>query len=92
MDSIVVGQILSIGYENVNIEHFMVAALGSVIAEENFKNDHDELSPVKLVAASKSVRPRPPQAIEVPAEAERSLEHLMKILILRRNRRRTPTR
>ena len=53
MDGIVVGQILSIGYEDFDIEHFRVAALGSVIAEEVFKNDHDALSPVKLVAASK---------------------------------------
>ena len=47
------------GYEDYDIEHFRVAALGSVIAEEPFKKNHDELSPVKLVAASK-IRQTPP--------------------------------
>ena len=59
MDGIVVCQILSIGYENVNIEHFRLVAVGSIIAEENSKNNHEELSPVRLVAASKKLPPPP---------------------------------
>lgn len=57
MDGIVPGQILSIGYEGHDLEHFKVARLGSVEAEEEFVNDHDELSPVKLIRASKKVSP-----------------------------------
>ena len=59
MDGIVVGQVLPIRYENFDIEHFRVAGLGSVIAEDVFKNDHDDLSLVMLVVASKTSQPSP---------------------------------
>ena len=57
MDGIVVGQVLSIGYEDFDMGHIRVAGLGSVIAEEPSRNDHGELSPVRLVTASKRLPP-----------------------------------
>ena len=64
MDGIVPGQCLSIGYEGQDLEHFMVARLGSVEAAEPFARDHEELSPVKLVRVSKR---NPPIASSGPA-------------------------
>jgi len=52
MLGIVPGQILSIGYEGVDIEHFTVKSLGSVISATPFAKSHPALSPVRLVRNS----------------------------------------
>ena len=57
MNGIVPGQVLSIGYEGQDLEHFMVARLGSVEAAEPFARHNEELSPLKLVRVSKRSPP-----------------------------------
>lgn len=57
MEGIVPGQCLSIEYEGIDMEPLIVDRLGSVVATKPLARGHAELSPVKLVKASKKSPP-----------------------------------
>ena len=57
MLGVVPGQILSIGWEGVDLEHFTVKALGSIRTVQPLRFDHAALSPIRLVRTSNASVP-----------------------------------
>ena len=52
MTGVVPGQVLSIGWEGIDLEHFTVKKLGSIFAENPFQYAHAVRSPVRIVRSS----------------------------------------
>lgn len=57
MVGVVAGQILAIGWEVTDLDHFIVHALGSIIAAPPLQDAHPALSPVRLIRASNASVP-----------------------------------